>query len=199
MEKECVEEKEVNTYKIKIFVDNNPSNPRLEWDNLGHMVCFHKRYNLGDKDNNQYKTFDYNSWDEMEKAIIKEEKAYIILPLYLYDHSGITISISPFSCPLDSGQVGFIYVTKEDILKEFCCKNITKEIKEKAKNILIDEVKIYNMYLTGEVYGYTIEDSGSDLIDSCWDFYDTPEKIIKDCEKIINDYYDYQLSLNMEG
>ena len=35
-------------YKLEIFDDLNPCSPR-EFDNLGTMVCFHRRYNLGDE------------------------------------------------------------------------------------------------------------------------------------------------------
>ena len=41
------------------------------------------------------------------------------LPLYLYDHSGITMNTGGFSCSWDSGQMGWIYATKEDIQKEY--------------------------------------------------------------------------------
>jgi len=34
--------------RATIMYDPEPVNPR-EWDNLGTMVCFHKRYNLGDE------------------------------------------------------------------------------------------------------------------------------------------------------
>ncbi len=43
---------------------------------------------------------------------------YIILPLFLYDHSGITMSTGPFSCPWDSGQVGWIYASKKTFIDE---------------------------------------------------------------------------------
>ena len=36
-----------NGNTIKVFVDEDPQSPR-EWDNAGTMVCFHRRYNLGD-------------------------------------------------------------------------------------------------------------------------------------------------------
>ncbi|SNS23209.1 hypothetical protein SAMN05446037_1006135 [Anaerovirgula multivorans] len=42
----------------------------------------------------------------------------VILPLYLYDHSGITMSSSPFSCQWDSVQVGWIFCTKERFREE---------------------------------------------------------------------------------
>ncbi len=39
--------------------------------------------------------------------LIEEEKAIFITSLYLYDHSGITVSTWPVSCQWDSGQAGF--------------------------------------------------------------------------------------------
>ena len=125
----------METYKLKngktleIVQDNNPDSPR-EWDNMGTMICFHGRYNLGDKHNYDHR--DYSGWEEMETAIIKNESPAVILPLYLYDHSGITISTSPFSCGWDSGQIGFIFVSKEKLRKEYGVKRITKDIIQKA-------------------------------------------------------------------
>ena len=48
--------------------------------------------------------------------IVKEEN--VILPLYLYDHSGITMNTTGFSCGWDSGVVGFIYCSKKDFREE---------------------------------------------------------------------------------
>lgn len=123
-------------------------NPR-SWDNLGTMVCFHNRYDLGDK--HDYDHRDYNGWNEMENAIIKNEDVCVILPLYLYDHSGITMNTSPFSCRWDSGQVGFIFVSKKRVREEYGVKRINKELIEKVTELLEGEVKTYDMYLTGEL------------------------------------------------
>ena len=72
-----------------------------------------------------------------------------ILPVYMYDHSGITISTGPFSCPWDSGPVGIIYVTKDTCEKQ--------QIKfEDAENILKNEITTLDQYLTGDVWGYAI-------------------------------------------
>jgi hypothetical protein len=134
------------------------------------MICFHKRYDLGDKHN--YSVDDYNSWEEMEKAILKEEgKGTIILPLYLYDHSGVSISTGSFSCRWDSGQVGFIIADKKKILQEFGGKILTKKTKEKVVSILESEVSTYSQYLEGEVYGFIIEDEEGEQLDSCFGFY----------------------------
>jgi hypothetical protein len=123
-------------------------NPR-SWDNLGKMVCFHNRYDLGDE--HTYDHRDYNGWEEMKNAIIKEEDVAVILPLYLYDHSGITMSTSPFSCRWDSGQVGWYFVSKKKVREEYKVKRISKELIEKVTELLESEVKTYDMYLTGEL------------------------------------------------
>lgn len=151
-------------YSIKIEADGSPENPRTSWDNLGTMVCFHGRYNLGDK-------HDFSEPEDFQEFLKKEENNIVALPLYLYDHSGITMKTSPFSCPWDSGKVGYIYVTKERIRKELNCKKVSKAIREKVIKILESEVKIYDQYLTGEVYSYSIEDREENLIDSCSGFY----------------------------
>lgn len=108
MREEPVKEYTMGDEVLKIFVDEHAENPR-EWENLAVMVCWHRRYNLGDK---HY----FKDPDDFKKKV--KEKDNIILPLYLYDHSGITISTSPFGCQWDSGQVGFIYCSKKRFLKE---------------------------------------------------------------------------------
>lgn len=141
--------------EIEIYYDEDPLNPRTEFDNLGTMICFHNRYKLGDE----------HKYDIDETKVMFEDKKNIALPLYLYDHSEITMNTTGFSCPWDSGQVGIIFVTKETIRKEYGWTKITKQRHEKILSYLIGEVAIYDDYLTGNVYGYETDD------DSCSGFF----------------------------
>lgn len=150
-----------NGYTVRIERDEDPMNPRREFDNLGTMVCFHGRYDLGDK-------HDF-SMDEARE--IAESKDVITLPLFLYDHSGITISTSPFSCPWDSGQVGFIFIEKDKVRDEYGWKVITKKRRAQIEKYLTGEVEEYDKYLTGDVYGYIIEDPDGEVIESVWGFF----------------------------
>jgi hypothetical protein len=94
---------------------------------------------------------------KVKERIAEEfDRLFISLPLFLYDHSGITMSTGRFSCPWDSGQVGFIYVSREKVREEYGWKVITKKREEKIVEILRDEVKTYDQYLTGDVYGYIV-------------------------------------------
>lgn len=142
--------------EIEIYRSEFHDDPR-EWDNIGKMICFHGRYNLGDK---------HNYDDPTELAEEVTEKDHIILPLYLYDHGGITMNTVGFSCNWDSGQVGVIY-TNLKMLKAIGhdFKEITPELRKKVEGWLKEEVKTYDQYLTGEVYSYNTER------DSCGGFY----------------------------
>jgi hypothetical protein len=153
--------------KLKITYSTGDWNPR-EWDNLTKMVCFHKRYNLGDK--HDYNQDDYMSWDELKQAIIEEENPIIIEPVYLYDHSRQTLALSPFSCKWDSGQVGFIYITKSDLENN------------KARKVLEAEFKTYRNYIEGNVFSYEIIEE--ETCKCCWQ---TQEEVIDSCSGFIND------------
>lgn len=161
--------------KMRIEQDTDPMNPRTEWDNFGTMICFHRSYILGDK--HDYRESDYGSWGEVKKAIEGNEDPAVILPLFLFDHSGITMSCesSRFrmadSAGWDWGQVGFIFVSKAKLREEFSKKRISKKLLAKAEEILVGEVKTYDQYLTGDVWGYIIEDDKGEHIDSCWGFF----------------------------
>jgi len=176
---------------VAIMRDSHPDNPRTDWDNLSKMICWHRRYNLGDKHNyadserfavdlaSKYvpekdifayiqsgncRDFDlvedgdfygveYHGiesrkldirldrdlnvvssgnfdmkWDIIDDMTTREllqlaSDHVAILPLYLYDHSGITMSTGSFvgrapNADWDSGQVGFIYMDKETAMKD---------------------------------------------------------------------------------
>lgn len=146
-------------YTIKIWHDDDPQNPR-DWDNLSIMLCKHRRYQLGDKDAEQLLSgVDLKSSDNL------------VVPLYLYDHSGITMSTAPFSCPWDSGQVGIAVVPKDKMLNEFEAGMVTKLVRSKALAQVEREVKTYDQYLRGACYGYTVEDQDGEEVDSLGGIY----------------------------
>ena len=196
--------------------DEDPINPRTEYNNVGTMVCWHRNYNLGDDSRRDSAeeflqelaiTFEpgledkiywwNNDGYEREEARIRKqypdakhwevtytddgkkvrsmssmvgeiteerinklvraaiEKHYVMLPLYLYDHGGLSISTGAFSCPWDSGLVGWIYADRDTMLREWggSSKRLTKQIKDKARKCLVGEVENYDQYLRGDVYG----------------------------------------------
>lgn len=217
---EAIETFEVGNLTVQIHQDQDPESPR-EWDNLGTMVCWHRRYNLGDvqrtDDPDQFFlelaeehragledylgnklwtkivktdfTVDQAKYDAEKKAYYAEareivwriiDKNYVLLPLGLIDHSGISMYVGSgaHSCDpggWDSGQVGWIYMSREKIFENWPSrsktKRLTKALRKEAEEVLRGEVTAYDEYLTGQVYGFVIEDNEGNHVDSCWGFY----------------------------
>ncbi|MFT7087622.1 MAG: hypothetical protein ACJAZX_001060 [Rickettsiales bacterium] len=140
-------------FAIKIHYDESPDSPR-NWDNLGKMGCFHRKYDLGDKHN-------FANYSEFADFLFKNKPELIILPIYIYDHSGLTIATVPFHCPWDSEQIGYIYVKKNQ-------ENLSEE---QIKQILINEVATYDQYLTGEVFAFEIL-KNDQFVDGVCGYYD---------------------------
>ena len=118
---------------------------------------------------------------------------YVILPVHMYDHSGIILSTGRFSCPWDSGQVGWIVCDKETIEKEFGGD------RDKAEAALEAEVGVYSQYVSGDVWGFIAEkrddeeddgDAEWEETDSCWGFFGSDVETNGMREHLCDDYAD---------
>jgi hypothetical protein len=153
---------------FEIYADELAESPRA-WDNMGTLLCWHRRYQLGDR-------HDYPTPQDFERAI--PVKSRITLPVFLFDHSGLTLSISSAKfravdpAGWDWGQVGWIYATNADIRREYSVRHMSRRVQERVLDVLCGEVETYNQYMNGEVYGFTITDRASgDVLDACAGFY----------------------------
>lgn len=157
-------------FKIEIENDENPMNPRTDWDNGSVMVCKHRKYSLGDKDHG-INLDGCDGWLDIKQAIVEQKSPIVILPLYLYDHSGITMNTTGFNSGFDSCQVGFIFVDEEKAemigwTKEYIetlSKRDSEEYKGKTRveiltDFMISDVETYDNYISGQVYRFNIED-----------------------------------------
>lgn len=132
------------------------------------------------------------------------------MPLWLYDHSGISMScgarVGQYTDQWDSGCVGWIVALKKTVMQEtvefvldkageririehkhegapptwsYLTRALTdKTWRTRAVEIMRDDVELYDKFLTGDVYGYTLyeADPGNDgakwdEVDSCWGFF----------------------------
>jgi hypothetical protein len=187
---------EYRGFDINVHTDEMPMDPRKEFDQLGKIVWVsNDRHILGDE---QADDLDEYMWElavevvpglrEMFYFLFGDEdeeedreraakiispliaKHYIILPLHYYDHSGISITDQVFSYSYDSGIEGVIYVSRKQAIE------YGKDgYEEKIIELLKGEVEEYDHYISGRVYGYTIEpkdtNKGIECDDSCWGFY----------------------------
>lgn len=176
-------------------------NPRTADDgNLGTMVCWHPDYALGDfqlRENRGAVGAEYDhgwgrdgagfkSMRHLARYLELVEHAVVVIPLYLYDHSGISISAgapNPFDNPRvrrddlgaslgwDSSLVGFIYTTPSRVA-ELCGSEyyVPADFGGDQAAWLVKslkcEVDVYDQYLQGQVYWYGIGED-YDSLDEC--------------------------------
>jgi hypothetical protein len=157
-------------YRLVILRDESVDNTTEEVADWVTVLCWHRRYKLGNK--------------QASEGRDKPEDAVIALPLWLYDHGGLTISIgSSSACQWDSGQVGWIYSTAEQA-RVFLGLQPDEEIQATHLGALEHAMKAvvaeYDDVLQGRVWGYrayqltVCEHCNSvtkeEQLDSCWGF-----------------------------
>ena len=157
--------------------DNRDDSPR-DWENLGTMACDHGRYVLGDKTDLAREVtaaMHEHTGEVVARWLRIYHGATVVLPLALYDHGGISMSVG-YGGGWDSGLVGLIFDTPER--REAWGPHETS-----VEDILRGEVATYDQHLTGDVWGYVVERRETwtnatgdtmhtwEQVDSCWGFY----------------------------
>lgn len=168
-------------WELKIDYDDCYDSPR-DWDNLG-TICVSNRCKYC---RNEYEDTDSLSWykERYDRNTLKR-RGYIVLPLSVYDHSGVSIYIGGKCDPWDSSRIGWYIVSKDKIRKEYGVKHIMPKLRERVLEILKSEVETFNHYINGEVYKFTLKHNDEE-VDSCGGFYENDEY-----KGFIKDMYDY--------
>ena len=122
-----------------------------------------------------------------EKLDMIEAAGEIVwLPISMYEHSGISIWLGGKDGHVDArwdcSTIGFAYVEKCTAEKEGALRadknglyNGRKSWQEWAYDMMEREMETYNLFVTGEVFGYMVEGGDGYCDDSCWGFYGTDE------------------------
>jgi hypothetical protein len=169
-----------NGRKLVIEHCDFAESPR-EWDNLTKCIFFGNYKHLGDNH-----TFDFNTEfdsrqdfiDRGEDIIKKEFDAVLVKAVHLYNHSGISISTEysgNYTCRWDSGTIGFVIITKDDLRNEYKWKNITQKrldsVWDNINGVMDSEIETLSDYIGGDVYQFEILDKNGEFEDSCGGFY----------------------------
>lgn len=153
-------------FTARILIDEEAYSPVDSMDMLGTLVTWHRSYCFDKAGDKEFGTpADFIRYAKQAKAVV--------LPVGMYDHSGVTLyeGSQPHAFDQqgwDSGQVGFIYTTK-DRFQKVCDTNL-HHWRKRATQALREELKLWDLWAHGECYGYVITPPG-DEGDSCWGFF----------------------------
>lgn len=187
MKLEMIKELGINMNKIRRYLKTNGqidikyNRSNKEWQIWGMSYSPTKRitsYDVIDSakefDDLKNTIIEYLTVEDLESI---SNGKLIFLPLYLLDHSGISIRTSDFCDPWDSGQVGVIWTTLERARNTYGWSRKSKpsELNEWILEYLQDEVTRYDDYLRDNCWGYVEEillpDGTWEESESCWGYY----------------------------
>lgn len=156
---------EYGGYKLEIYQDEDEPETSRDYENLGKIISWHNKYDFTDSGVKE----KFNSLTESPEAFLDyaNKHKFIYKPLYMYEHSGISFSLSnrtyPFNDRWDSGQVGYLFATPEDIKKWFEVSEITEDIKEKVYDNFESEIKEMNSDMAGDSFYYILYENGEQI------------------------------------
>ena len=91
-----------------------------------------------------------------------------LMPVYLLDHSGITVSTTPFNDPWDSGLAGWAWVREDEVRSCAEMKGGYPEYRGEAlrclRTYIEDAVDTYDSWLAGDIWQITPLDDEGDTI-----------------------------------
>jgi len=143
--------------EIKIIPDEDCESPN-EWSDDEFIVYNHRDFYVKKEGFSPREIFDYFEENAYRKKLYK---GHFVFTLYAYIHSGVSLSLGrdryPFNDRWDVSSTGNVLVKRAS----------GTWTEAKAREIAEELVRTWNQYLSGDVYGYNIEQ----LNESCWGYY----------------------------
>lgn len=112
--------------------------------------------------------------EDMSELINRcKQENLVFVPVYAYIHSGVYLNTNntdyPFNCKWDTSFAGIIYAENEAIAEEY--GDLSSESRGKTIACFETELKTYQQFISGDVYGFSTLDAEGDTIDSCGGFF----------------------------
>jgi len=123
---------------------------------LSTIVCTHRRYAPGHM--NFTNKIDFENYKETNKESIDKAIKYgLYHDIYLYDHSGLDVSLDTtndyWQYPRwDSMYLGFIYIDLDKAKKEYGKEKISPKFIKTLQTVIMDEFKFWQTCIRGDIY-----------------------------------------------
>lgn len=178
MDKPLYKQETYKGYTIKIMWDTDPAFP--DWLDFGTFFSNCREFDPHNHRINELFCEDENGNEKLDDS-------YLCLPVYAYIHGGISLSTNrngQFADKWDSGVAGYMAVEKDKIIKE--TGNLSDGAINKAYRLLECEVQEWDDYVQGNVFGFVIENSDGESVDSCWGYFGNPSDPMCDAKGTID-------------
>ena len=186
----------VKTRGAKIVEDEDGKFYEYEMEYSWGKSTYHIDMEQSDEDIAAEMTDDFSTMEKLRLAAASGE--FVWRPISIYDHSGVSIWLGGTAGHVDAqwdcSTIGFAYVEKCTAEKEWISSDKYKTWQEWANHIMEAEMDVYDDYVEGNCYGWSIKDEDDDVIDSCGGYLgrDNIEEMFKDAQGEIDAEIEYR-------
>ena len=146
---------------FKLFYDEYSEYPRL-YDNIATILTWERNYNSPDENDGTFEEFAEKhgvdvskEWNFGSVVGAMREEGYYTVPVYALHHGVSHYSTHDFHDPWDSGVVGIAFCKKQKGLLDN---------DDYIRSIIDEEIKMYDAWVNGEVYGIMLFDKNEDVL-----------------------------------
>lgn len=166
---DAIETREHRGFTVALYHDihgdvESPLDP-CHWNDEVLVVFRHRRYDFGAAGGDPF------NGDDVTPRRVRAYgrlKGYDVFPVYMLDHSGLAFSIGDLGADpfrhyymgMDSGLLGFL------LLKREAYAGSARTTEQHARAL----VETLCAWANGSIFGYVVEDSDGEVIDSCWGY-----------------------------
>ena len=147
---------------FKLFYDKYSESPRLD-DNVATILTWERNYNSPDENDDTFEEFAEKHGVDVSKGCnlnsvmeAMRKEGYYVVPVYSLHHGVSHYSIDGFNDPWDSGVAGIAFCKKQKGLPDN---------DDLFRRIIEDEIKEYDAWVNGEVYGIMLLDKNEGVLD----------------------------------
>ena len=177
-----------NGLTATLTLETDPPHPRRDDDHITTITAWHSSLSLSDESHHATSPKDFladmasithrpnqtppppghRATYKQLFRYIQENYQGLLKELHLHIHSAVILSTIPFEVEPDSGQVGFVHITKESIDQH----RLDKALATKA---IESEIRHLQDYINGSVYSLAVERNG-EPVDSISSIYASPPR-----------------------
>jgi hypothetical protein len=155
---EAMDEYEHAGLTVKIVPDDMPQTPGEDFDTLGEMVySFNNRWARPDSTSENIRDLRF--------------EGCTVVPVRFSDYGS---SGSRFHETDIKDANAYIYVKPRKIIEEY--GDASSKSRRQARKCLRSEIDVWDQIAQGYIFGFVIENSDGDVLDSCWGFIGDPDR-----------------------
>ena len=155
--------KDEHGQNFKFFYDDSTDSPRND-TNVATILTWERDYDSPDENNNTFEEFAEKhgvdvsqKWNLDSVMDAMREEGYYVVPVYALHHSVSHYSTHDFHDPWDSGVAGIAFCKKQKGLPDG---------DDYLRRIIEDEIKVYDAWVNGEVYGIDLLGQDGAVLDT---------------------------------